>query len=53
MEIKVRIHPIDKDQVELYNEMWLMGIVHLDHFDRPISERLYKGEELTMVMMEV
>lgn len=53
MEINVKLNLIDHDAVELWNNNWLVGIVHIDHFERNIVNRLLKKEELEMRIVEV
>jgi hypothetical protein len=53
MEITVKIHNVDKDMVEMYSNdgRWLMGVCHIDSFDKlGLNSRLYNGEEITLNM---
>ena len=52
MEMIAKLHDIDKDCVELFDDerKWLAGVVHIDTFDElGIAGDLFKGEVRLLV----
>ena len=57
MEVLIRMHPIDFDQIEVYaiGKAYLIATIHIDTLigHSKMADRLEKGEEIKMNIMEV
>ena len=53
MEIKLKIHDIDRDMIEMYTNdgRWLIGVVHIDSFSElEVVDSLFNGEDVVLTV---